>query len=116
MTEFEILDRIRARVGVRGDRVLVSSGDDAAVVRCEGLSVTTVDAFVEGVHFRLATTSMGDLGHRCLAAAVSDLAAMGAEPGEAYFAIGLPEQLGRRELLELTGGAEALAQELGMTI
>ena len=116
MSEFEALDRIRSRLTVRGDRVLVPSGDDAAVVRCEGLAVTTVDAFVEGVHFRLATTSMRDLGHRCLAAAVSDLAAMGAKPGEAYFAVGLPPQLGERELLELTDGAEALAQELGMTI
>jgi len=116
VSEFEALDRIRSRLTVRGDRVLVPSGDDAAVVRCEGLAVTTVDAFVEGVHFRLATTSMRDLGHRCLAAAVSDLAAMGAEPGEAYFAVGLPPQLGERELLELTDGAEALAQELGMTI
>jgi thiamine-monophosphate kinase len=116
MSEFQILDQIRARVGQRGDRVLIGSGDDAAVVRCEGLAVTSVDAFVEGVHFRLATTSMRDLGHRCLAAAVSDLAAMGARPGEAYFAIGLPPQLGERELLELTDGAEALAAELGMTI
>ncbi len=111
-----MLDQIRGRIERRGDRVLIGSGDDAAVVRCEGLAVTSVDAFVEGVHFRLATTSMRDLGHRCLAAAVSDLAAMGAEPGEAYFTVGLPPQFGERELLELTDGAEALAAELGMTI
>src|SRR4051794_5169770 len=116
MGEFEVLEQIRARVQSRGDRVILPSGDDAAVVRSEGLTVTTVDAFVEGVHFRLATTSMRDLGHRCLAATVSDLAAMGAEPGEAYFAVGLPPQFGERELLELTDGAEALASELGMTI
>src|SRR4051795_13684464 len=116
MGEFEVLEQIRARVQSRGDRVILPSGDDAAVVRCEGVAVTTVDAFVEGVHFRLATTSMRDLGHRCLAAAVSDLAAMGAQPGEAYFAVGLPPQLGERELLELTDGAEALAEQLGMTI
>jgi len=41
---------------------------------------------------------------------------MGADPGEAYFAVGLPAQLGERELLEMTAGAEALAAELGMTI
>jgi thiamine-monophosphate kinase len=116
MGEFEALEQVRARVQSRGDRVILPSGDDAAVVRCDGLAVTTVDAFVEGVHFRLATTSMRDLGHRCLAATVSDLAAMGAEPGEAYFAVGLPPQFGERELLELTDGAEALASELGMTI
>jgi len=116
MREFEMLERLRARIQARGDRVLTGSGDDAAVVRCDGLTVTSVDAFVESVHFRLATTSMRDLGHRCLAAAVSDLAAMGAEPGEAYFAVGLPPQFGEREVLEMTDGAEALAEELGMTI
>jgi thiamine-monophosphate kinase len=116
MSEFELLAEIRSRIRRRGSRVLVPSGDDAAVVSCSGVTATTVDAFVEGVHFRLATTSMRDLGHRCLAAAVSDLAAMGAEPGEAYFALGLPPQLGARELLEMTDGAEALADQLGMTI
>ena len=64
---------------VRGRRVLRGAGDDAAVTRADGLIVTSVDAFVEGVHFRLATTSLGDLGHKCLAASLSDLAAMGAE-------------------------------------
>ena len=75
------------------------------------VSVTSVDAFVEGVHFRLATTSLRDLGHKCLAASLSDLAAMGATAGEAYVALGLPEHLGEREVLELTEGAEALAAE-----
>ena len=41
---------------------------------------------------------------------------MGAIPGEAFFALGLPAQLGEREVLELTDGAEALAAQLGMTI
>ncbi len=47
---------------------------------------------VEGVHFRLRDgwTTPGQLGCRALAAALSDLAAMGAEPGEAYLVLGLP--------------------------
>src|SRR3954449_11229927 len=112
MGEFEVLEQIRARVQSRGDRVILPSGDDAAVVRSEGLTVTSVDGFVEGVHFRLATTSMRDLGHRCLAAAVSDVAAMGARPGEAYFVLGLPDHLAAEEVTDFAEGAEALAAEL----
>jgi thiamine-monophosphate kinase len=114
--EFDLIERIRARLGSRGDHVLRSSGDDAAVVRADGVVITSVDGFVEGVHFRLATTSLEDLGHKCLAAALSDLAAMGAGPGEAYLAIGLPRNVAEREVLELVTGAERLAAELGVTI
>ena len=117
MNEFDLLARLRARLGTAGARVVLGSGDDAAVVRVDGaVSVTSVDAFVEGVHFRLATTSMRDLGHKCLAASLSDIAAMAARPGEAYISVGLPEHLGEREMLELADGAQALAQEHDVTI
>jgi thiamine-monophosphate kinase len=116
ISEFGLIAAIRERLGQRGDRVVIGSGDDAAVTRCDGVTVTTVDAFVEGVHFRLATTSMHDLGHKCVAAATSDVAAMGALPGEVYIALGLPEHLDSEEVLELAAGAEALASELGFSI
>jgi thiamine-monophosphate kinase len=117
LSEFHLLAKLRRRLGTAGDRVVIGSGDDAAVVRVGGaVSVTSVDAFVEGVHFRLATTSMRDLGHKCLAAALSDIAAMAASPGEAYITVGLPEHLGEREMLELADGAQALAQEHDVTI
>jgi thiamine-monophosphate kinase len=115
--EFDLLAKLRARLDQPGERVLVGSGDDAAVVRTAGdVSVTSVDAFVEGVHFRLATTSMRDLGHKCLAASLSDLAAMGAAPGEAYIVIGLPGHLGEREVLELADGAQSVAREHGVVL
>jgi thiamine-monophosphate kinase len=115
-SEFELIDRIRALLSPRGELIARAIGDDAAVVRPDGVTVTSVDAFVEGVHFRLATTSLGDLGHKCMAASLSDLAAMGASPGEAYLALGLPPNIGEREVLELVRGADALAEELGAAI
>jgi thiamine-monophosphate kinase len=115
-SEFELIERIRATLGQRGDRVLRALGEDAAVVRADGVVVTSVDAFVEGVHFRLATTSLRDLGHKCLAASLSDLAATGAAPGEAYIALGLPPNIGEREVLELVEGADELAGKLGVSI
>jgi len=115
-SEFELLEQIRARLGRRGERVLRAAGDDAAVVRGDGVEVTSVDAFVEGVHFRLGTTSLLDLGHKCLAASLSDLAAMGAQTGEAFFVLGMPSHLESQEALELIDGAEALAARTGVAI
>jgi thiamine-monophosphate kinase len=114
--EFQLIGEIRKRLGRRGDRVLRTSGDDAAFVRAEGVTVTSVDAFVEGIHFRLTTTSLRDLGHKCIAASMSDLAACGAEAGEAYIVLGLPRNIAEREVLELVEGAEELAAEIGATI
>ena len=90
--------------------MLVGSGDDAAVVRARALSVTSTDAMVDGVHFRLgATASAADAGHRALAGALSDLAAMGADPGEAYVVLGLPPGFARDDALALGDAMAVLA-------
>jgi thiamine-monophosphate kinase len=92
-------------------------GDDASVVKALKLCVTSVDAIVEGVHFRLdERTSFADLGWRALAGALSDIAAMGAQTGEAYVALGIPAHVGERAALELMQGAEQLAEQTGTTI
>jgi thiamine-monophosphate kinase len=93
-------------------------GDDAAVVRAGALSVTSVDTMVEGVHFRLGEgwASAAEVGHRALAGALSDLAAMGAEAGEAYLALGLPAGFSEERALELVRGAGDLAVATGTTI
>ena len=116
MGELELIRRIRQRLGVRGDRVVRSSGDDAAVVRAQGVTVTSIDAVVEGVHFELGTHSPGDVGHKALAAALSDIAAMGAEAGEGYVALGLPRSFGEDAALDLVGAIEDLAERCRVTI
>jgi thiamine-monophosphate kinase len=103
-------------LGVRGDRVEVGSGDDAAVVRAGELAVTSVDAVVDGIHFERATHSFADIGHKALATALSDLAAMGVVPGEAYVALGLPPGTPDEDVLELARGMEALAARTGTTV
>jgi thiamine-monophosphate kinase len=115
--EFALIAAARDIFGTRSDRVLRGSGDDAAVVRARAVSVTSVDAMIDGVHFRLGTTaSAEDAGHRALAAALSDLAAMGAEPGEAYVVLGLPNELGEEEVLGIARGMESLAARCGTTV
>src|SRR5438105_14475031 len=116
MGELELIRRIQERIGARGDRLVHGSGDDAAVVRPGGLAVTSVDAVVEGVHFELATHSPGDVGHKALAAALSDLAAMGAAPGEAYVSLALPRGFGEEQAVELVEAMRSLAAATGTTI
>jgi thiamine-monophosphate kinase len=86
-------------------------------VRAGPLAVTSVDAMVEGTHFRLGPRcGPEDVGHRALAGALSDLAAMGAAPGEAYLCVVLPPSLGEPDVLALHRGAEALAGKTETTI
>lgn len=93
-------------------------GDDASVVRSRPVAVTSADTMIDGVHFGLSAGWIAprDVGHRALAGALSDLAAMGADPGEAYMSLGLPDGFGEHAALELMSGAEALASETGTTI
>ncbi len=88
------------------------------MVRARALSVTSVDAMVEGVHFRLGDgwATPAEVGHRALASALSDLAAMGAEAGEAYLVLGLPRAMAEADALELVRAADALAARTGTAI
>jgi thiamine-monophosphate kinase len=114
--EFELIERLELLLAPAGARVIRGIGDDAAVVRGGGYAVTSVDAMVEGVHFRSAHLSPEEIGHRALAAALSDLAAMGATPGEAYLVLGLPEGTEPDRTLGIAAGARELAARHGVVI
>jgi thiamine-monophosphate kinase len=117
MRERALIEAIGAALTRRdGARVVRWLGDDAAVVRGDAFAVTSVDVMVDGTHFRLGQASPADVGHRALAAALSDLAAMGATPGEAYLGVVLPPALTDAQALALHEGAEALAEATGTTI
>jgi len=116
VAELELIAAIERMLGVRGDRVVRAPGDDAAVVRARPLAVTSIDTVVEGVHFDLATHSTGDVGHTALATALSDIAAMGADPGEAYVGLTLPAHVGHDEAVALVEAMEVLAARCQTTI
>ena len=116
MGEFELLARVRERLPPPGPRVRLGSGDDAAIVVPDGATATSVDALIDGVHFRRDWISLAQVGHKALAVALSDLAAMGAEPGEAYVVLGVPTDLDEDGCLELLDGLAALAAETGTAL
>jgi len=119
MRELALIEALEQVLRADDPRVVRWLGDDAAVVRGRAYAVTSVDTMVEGVHFpalAAGTGTLADFGHRALAGALSDLAAMGAEPGEAYLALVLPPGLGQDGVLELFEAAQALASASGVTI
>ncbi len=104
MGEFELLARVRERLPAAGRVSSLGSGDDAAVTVPGGATATSVDALVEGVHFRRDRRPSARSAHKALATALSDLAAMGAEAGEAYVVLGVPPDLDEDGCLELLDG------------
>src|ERR1700721_1360777 len=118
--ERSLIASITAALPAAGSRVVRGVGDDAAVVRPGGeLCVTSIDAIVEDVHFRLSgerSSSPREVGWRALAGALSDLAAMGARAGEAYIALGVSPAVGEQRALELVRGALDVAAETGTVL
>jgi len=79
----------RTRAGVD-----LGIGDDAAILSSSRQRwVWTVDACVEHVHFDWNWLSPEDVGWRSFQAAVSDIAAMGAEPVAALSSMALPDSV-----------------------
>ena len=116
MGELSLIARVQAMLGPPRGRVLTGPGDDAAVVRADGVCATSIDTVVDGVHFELATHSPADVGHKALATALSDIAAMGAEAGEAYVSVALPTGFGEDRALELVQAMRDLADRTGTAL
>ena len=95
--------------GIGDDAAVLASGDPRALV-------WTIDAQVEGVHFRRDLVSFGDLGWRAFMAAASDLAAMGAEPWCALSALVLPKTFAEDAFDAMALGQRRAADVVGAPI
>jgi thiamine-monophosphate kinase len=95
--ELRLIDAFLAPFGLSRDAraagpgVLSGPGDDCAVVRPSAgrKLVLKVDELVEGVHFDWRWFAPEDVGHKALAAAISDLAAAAARPRWFLCALGV---------------------------
>ena len=110
--ERALIARIAERLPAAPASVTVGIGDDAAVVEPErgALTAVTTDTVVDGVHFDRRFTPPDAIGHRALAASLSDLAAMGAVPDHALLSLGLPATFPVAALDDLVQGVAALAE------
>ena len=111
--EFGLIERIIERLGDAAARdILAPPGDDAAAWTHEGAAtVATVDSLAEGTHWRRDTMALADVGWRCAATSLSDLAAMGAEPGPLLIAAQLGPDVTLADLDAFVDGLAAARPE-----
>jgi thiamine-monophosphate kinase len=116
--EFALISRIIARLGdAAATDILVPPGDDAAIWREDaGAVVATIDALTEGNHWRADTMTLEDVGWRAVAANVSDLAAMGAQPRYLLVAASLGPTLTPADLDAFVDGLAASCRAHGVRI
>lgn len=92
MSEFRIIQSFFYDLGASEGDAELTLGDDAAIVKVpKGARLCcSIDTVVEGVHF-LPGTDPRHIATRALGSALSDLAAMGAQPSHFTLALTLPE-------------------------
>jgi len=108
-SENDLIARIeRAFGGTKSHALRVAMGDDAAVWRPPtGIELLlTCDWFLEGSHFLRGKHPPDAVGWKCLARAVSDVAAMGGHPRCFLLSLGLPRVLTGRWLTDFLHGLE----------
>lgn len=90
--ERAFIRRLRELLPGAGGDLVLAVGDDCAAIRTPtgGLLLGTTDTFVDGVHFKRPLIGWEDTGRRCMAASISDIAAMAGLPMYALISLSLP--------------------------
>ena len=114
--EFQLIERFFTGRGATRDDVRLAVGDDAALLapRPGAELVLALDTVVAGIHFP-ADVGGRPVGHRVLAANLSDLAAMGAEPAWALLGLTLPA-VDQGWLGDFASGFDELARRFGVAL
>jgi thiamine-monophosphate kinase len=109
-------DKIRSIWRVLGARA-VGGGDDCAIVRVgdEQIAVST-DMALEGTHFREGWLTPAEIGWRATAAALSDLAAVAAEPRGVLVSLALSPEWHDDFVGELMDGVGEVAASVGAKV
>jgi thiamine-monophosphate kinase len=124
--EDKLVERILEGLTRKGGPYLaLGAGDDAALFtpRPDYETILTCDWFLEGSHFLPRKHPADSIGWKCLARAVSDIAAMGGQPRCFLLSLALPGKLALREkgrvrhwLDEFLGGLRRAARQLGCVL
>lgn len=111
--EFKFIDLIAPLCSLRKEGVIKGIGDDCAVVELDNsryLLVTT-DLMIERIHFSKSFMSPEALGRKALSINVSDIAACGGVPRDAFISIAVPEDLDIEYLQDFYRGIRQIALE-----
>ncbi len=114
--EFDVIRGILTDQEADAALLQVGPGDDAAVLRT-GARVLSTDLSVEDIHFKRTWLEPWEVGYRAAMAALSDLAAMGAEPRTILVSLaGTPEDAESGFLAEVGRGTGRAAREVGAVL
>ena len=109
-------DRIRAMAARWGARAR-GLGDDCAFLDAGGERLAvSLDLSVEGVHFTREWLAPAEIGYRAAAAALSDLAAVAAEPLALLLGLAVPAGEPDETVSQLADGVADAAADCGATI
>lgn len=118
--EFAKIDWLKKRFekeNVGFSELIVGIGDDAAVIDLGARpTIVTVDAQVEGTHFRRDLICSREIGSRAVIAAASDIWAMASIPSGAVIALTLPDAFTDADFQELIEGIAEASRLTGARI
>ncbi|MFH0974798.1 MAG: thiamine-phosphate kinase [Spirochaetota bacterium] len=121
-SEWELLKNIESLIDKKGlvksNDLLQSIGDDCAVFKINDnkLGLITTDISIEGVHFKRGLIPFNDIGYKAMMANISDITAMGGEPRFAFISLGIPEGLGKKDVLAIYDGLLEAGNSAGLII
>jgi thiamine-monophosphate kinase len=111
--EFDLIRRIAGHAQQTHPLIRVGPGDDCAII---GELALSIDASVENVHFRRDWLGAEEIGWRAASAALSDLAAVAAEPIAVLITLALPQEDAGDFAETLMQGAIAAAEAVGASL
>jgi thiamine-monophosphate kinase len=115
--ELDLIRWIRRRIGKRSGRIVVDSGDDAAVLKVgRGNLLFKTDSVIDGVHFDSRTARPEDIGHKAIARCLSDIGAMGCYPTFAVVAMMIPHNARQAWIKRLLAGLERTARRFDTAV
>lgn len=115
--EHALLARLLPALPAAGRGVLLGPGDDCAVVAPGGRALLfTIDALVEGVHFRHGWLTLAELGRKAFAVNASDIAAMGGVPRWCVLQIATPPRTAAADVTAISRAIAAAAVRVGAAL
>jgi len=116
--ELEFIERIKSMMPSEGGHIIRTAGDDCLAVEtpAERLMLYTTDTFVDSVHFTNEYATFEEIGWRCMAASVSDIAAMSGLPQYSLVSLSMPPEIKFDDSVSLFAGLSRTASHYGCPV
>ena len=110
--EYSFIEHIRKNMPGVGGGIIRSVGDDCLITKsfeAKEVVLHTIDTFVEDVHFKRSLATFESIGRRCMAASISDIAAMAGTPAYTLVSLSMPADFALDDAIALFNGLQETA-------